>query len=652
MKTYEIFNHLTNPVWVYDIDNKCIFWANDSSLVLWETESLAELQRRDLSKEMTKAIEATLEDYKRRFNSQQTIRTWWHFTPKDIAKKALCLFSGIPLPDNRIGMLVQVLSEEKSLRYDLACSDGANLSLLFDKDGQIVSSNTAFQIHYGKPFQSLADFLSCEETAAQWLLQAKKGHEVLEEIVCEIAGDTHYFDVQGNWRFDKDELLLNLTCITKQKEKLLKVKYNAEHDYLTNLYNRRGITNLLARSLEHRSAFELLFIDLDGFKLVNDTYGHSVGDQLLKQVGERLTSLVDNKCMIGRFGGDEFVVIAHTCRNPNIPLLSSRIIELMNKSFHIEGIGSISVGCSIGTTHYPDNSTDQETLLKQAGVAMHQAKTNGRNCTQTFTPDLAKTLHRKVEIRQRLAYALENDGLSLHYQPIIDNQHTQINRFEVLLRWNDQELGCVRPDEVVKLSEETGQIVPLGLWVLNSALQQLSIWHQEYRSNLKLNINISGTQLNTSFPLQLAAMLDYYQIPAHCIALEITESAMIFKHDDVKQTLSSVSKLGVELYLDDFGTGYSSLSMLHDLPISTVKLDKSFVQRSHAGGEAIIQATLAICDTLGLKVVAEGVETQEQHQHLLSSGYRYLQGFMFSRPKAPSDIEHEFLNNNLTTASV
>ncbi|MGF1754826.1 EAL domain-containing protein [Vibrio makurazakiensis] len=648
MNTYEIFNHLKNPVWIYDIDSKSICWANLSSLNLWEAESLVELQNRDLSKEMTKAIEATLEDYKRRFNNRETIRTWWHFTPKRISKKALCLFSGIPLPNGRTGMLVQVLSEESKLRYDLACAEGANLSLLFDRKGSIVSTNTAFQLNFGEAFKTLADFLSCDETAAQWLLYAEKGHEILEEVACNISGETHYFDVQGNWRFDKNELLLKLTSITKQKEKLLKAKYNSEHDCLTGLYNRRGITNLLEKSVEHRSAFELMFIDLDGFKLINDTYGHSVGDQLLQQVGERLTSLVDTKCMVGRFGGDEFVVIAHTCRNPDIPLLSTSIIELMNKSFHIQGIGAISVGCSIGTAHYPDSSTDKETLLKQAGTAMHQAKSNGRNCTQAFTPDLAQTLLRKVEIRHRLAHVIEHGGLSLHYQPIIDLESKKVRRLEALLRWNDEVLGVVRPDEVVKLSEETGQIVALGSWVLNSALQQLAHWHKHYDPTLKINVNISGTQLNTTFPMQLSAMLTYYQIPPNCVALEITESAMIFKHSKVKETLSAISAIGVELYLDDFGTGYSSLSMLHDLPISTVKLDKNFVQRNHAGGEAIIKATIAICNTLRLKLVAEGVENDEQRDYLAQCGYRYLQGFLFSKPLAADLIESRYLQEHIS----
>ncbi len=497
--------------------------------------------------------------------------------------------------------------------------------------------------NYGAPFSTLSDFVSSEEIAAHWLFSARKGREILEEVSCHIGDKAHHFDVQGKWLFDKSELLLNLTCTTKQKEKLIKARYNAEHDCLTELYNRRGITNLLETSIAYRSPFELMFVDLDGFKLVNDTYGHSVGDQLLKQVGERLKQLVDETCMIGRFGGDEFIVIAHTCRNQNIPLLCTRIIDALNRSFHIRGIGTLSVGCSIGTAHFPDNAVDQESLLKQAGMAMHIAKASGRNRFQTFTPDLAQTLHRKVEIRHRLTQALENEDLDLHYQPIMNTNSDKVKGFEALLRWSDKELGNIGPDEFITLAEETGQIVPLGKWVLNSALKQLSIWHREFDSELMMSINISSIQMHATFAEQLSAMLNFYNIQPQNIALEITESSMIFKHGEVRQALSDISKLGVELHLDDFGTGYSSLSMLHDLPISTVKLDKSFVHGSHKGSKAIVQATHAICDKLGLKVVAEGVETETQKDFLIDCGYQYLQGYLFSKPIPSNEVESQFL---------
>ena len=644
MQSYLPFEHLKCPIWVYDIDNKLIVWANSSALPLWEADSIKELTSRDLGKEMSEAIEATLEEYQRQFHLNQTIKTWWNFTPKHIAKRALCQFSGIPLPDGRTGMLVQVVAEENSLKHDLACSDGSNLSLLFDKTGEILSVNTAFYQSYGKPFTQLIDFLGDEETVDLWLFSAMRGQEILEEVSCQIGDKTHYFDVQGKWLFDKNQLLLNLTCITRQKERLLLAKYNAEQDCLTELHNRRGITNLLQTSIEYRSPFELMFVDLDGFKLVNDTYGHNVGDQLLKQVGIRLKELVDDTCMIGRFGGDEFIVIAHTCRNQNIPLLCSRIINALNKSFHIAGIGSLSVGCSIGTAHFPDNAMDQESLLKQAGMAMHMAKANGRNRFQTFTPDLAKALHRKVNIRHRLAGAIENDDLKLHYQPIIHSDSNKIKGFEALLRWKDHELGEIAPREFISLAEETGQIVPLGRWVLNAALKQLATWHKKYGPELTLSINISGKQIHSAFADQLSAMLKFYQLPANKVALEITESSMIFKHREVEQALYDIAALGVELHLDDFGTGYSSLSMLHDLPISTVKLDKSFVHGSHQGSKAIVKATHAICEKLELKVVAEGVETESQKQFLMNCGYQYFQGFLFSKPIHPDEVEEYFLS--------
>ncbi|MEZ9687658.1 putative bifunctional diguanylate cyclase/phosphodiesterase [Vibrio atlanticus] len=645
MTSYQPFEHLKCPIWIYDIDNKRITWANSSALPLWESESLFELTSRDFGIEMSKAIEATLEEYQRQFQRNQSVKTWWNFTPKYISKRALCLFSGIPLPDGRTGMLAQVIAEEESLKRDLTYSDGSNLSLLFNKVGSVVSANSAFSKNYGSPFSRLSDFVSSEEVADQWLFSARKGRDILEEVSCKIENKTHHFDVHGKWLFDKSELLLNLTCTTKQKENLIKARYNAEHDCLTELYNRRGITKRLESSIACRSPFELMFVDLDGFKLVNDTYGHSVGDQLLKKVGKRLKQILDETCTIGRFGGDEFIVIAHARKNQNIPLLCSRIIDSLNKSFQIKGIGTLSVGCSIGSAHFPDNATDKESLLKQAGMAMHVAKANGRNRFQTFTPNLAQILHRQVEIRHRLTLALEGDDLNLHYQPIMDTNSNKVKGFEALLRWSDKDLGNIEPDEFISLAEETGQIVPLGKWVLNSALKQLSIWHRKFDDELVMSINISCIQMHTTFAEQLSAMLNFYNIQPKSIALEITESSMIFKHGEVRQALDDISALGVELHLDDFGTGYSSLSMLHDLPISTVKLDKSFVHGTYKGSEAIVQATYAICEKLGLKVVAEGVETETQKAFLTSCGYQYLQGFLFSKPIPPDEVEMRFLSS-------
>ena len=225
----------------------------------------------------------------------------------------------------------------------------------------------------------------------------------------------------------------------------------------------------------------------------------------------------------------------------------------------------------------------------------------------------------------------------------MNTNSNKVKGFEALLRWSDKELGNIGPDEFITLAEDTGQIVPLGKWVLNSALKQLSIWHREFDGELMMSINISSIQMHATFAEQLLAMLNFYNIQPQNIALEITESSMIFKHGEVRQALSDISKLGVELHLDDFGTGYSSLSMLHDLPISTVKLDKSFVHGSHKGSKAIVQATHAICDKLGLKVVAEGVETETQKDFLIDCGYQYLQGYLFSKPIPSNKVESQFL---------
>ncbi|WP_305370337.1 putative bifunctional diguanylate cyclase/phosphodiesterase [Photobacterium leiognathi] len=647
MDIYSPLNHLQSPIWIFDFDHKQIIWANDKALPLWESPSHEELLSRDLSKDMSAAVEATLEEYRETFKQNKTIKTWWHLDPRKVGKNLLCNFSGITLPDGRIAMLVEVIGDESSLRCELAFSDCANLALLFDEHGDLVSANNVFTKNYGNDLHNLASFVGDSDIAKQWIDNAIINQDLKHSRLC-WTGQSHiWFNIEAKWLADKSQLLLQIVNITKEKENLQRERYNAEHDFLTGLMNRRGISSALKASHHFSLPYNLLFLDLDSFKLVNDTYGHAVGDKLLRAVAIRLLDTVKCRGLVARFGGDEFIIQIEERNTPNLELLTREIITALNRPFYIKNIGEISIGCSIGTAQYPKDADTFETLITQADMAMHCAKKHGRNCSYHFQPHLAETLYRKNALRHHLSQALEIKDFQLYYQPIIDLSTMMLKGFEALIRWYDDSLGHVSPAEFIPLAEETGQIVPIGSWVLRKACEQLAEWNQKYDTKLIMSINLSRAQLKLSLVEELVLIIEEYNIDPSQIALEITESAMLQEFSEAKPCLDAIAALGFELYLDDFGTGYSSLSQLQNLPISTVKLDQSFVQNEQDSGKAIVEATKAICNKLNLKVVAEGIETKQQLDYIQSCNFNYCQGYYFNKPLSVQDLENGILSSLL-----
>lgn len=644
MDPFSPLYYLQNPIWVFDVDNKKILWANDKSLRLWEATSIEELLNRDLGQDMSAAAAATLLEYQQTFKLNKTIKTWWRFNPKQITKNMLCLFSGIPLTDGRMAMLVEVIADESSLRRDLAFSDCSNLALLFNGDGTFISSNAAFSSCYGESLVDLSEFIGDIAIAQQWLENAKKNNSFKCNRLCWTGQRHNWFDIEAKWLNDNSQLLLQLVNVTKDKEKLNKEKYNAEHDFLTGLMNRRGISAALKASHHHRSHYSLLFLDLDGFKLVNDSYGHAAGDKLLRAVAIRLLNVVKDKGLVARFGGDEFIIQIEKRNYTTIENFTDQIIKTLSRPFHIKDIGELSISCSIGTANYPDDANNFDTLITQADMAMHRAKQRGRNCYYPFLQEMADALYRKMTLRHHLSQALENHDFELYYQPIIDLNSQQLKGFEALIRWHDELLGQVSPAEFIPLAEETGQIVPLGLWILHSACQQLAYWTQRYAQPFIISINLSRAQLQPNIAQTIEQIIRQYNVNPSQLALEITESTMLQDYCETKPCLDALAAMGIELYLDDFGTGYSSLSQLHELPISTVKLDQSFIQGEHSSNKVIIEATKAICDKLNLKIVAEGVETQAQLNYINQCGFDYCQGYFFSRPLPVYELEEKYFH--------
>ncbi|MBW2268335.1 MAG: EAL domain-containing protein [Deltaproteobacteria bacterium] len=419
-------------------------------------------------------------------------------------------------------------------------------------------------------------------------------------------------------------------------------RFLATHDALTRLANRSAFQLLLARSLalaERRGTqLALLFLDLDGFKHINDTLGHSVGDELICQVAGRLANRVRKSDMLARLGGDEFVVMLQDTGHGYTPAKAAQeLLETLAAPYELRG-RDYWVTASIGISVFPRDGADQDVLIRSADAAMFKAKSLGRNNYQFYSQTLGTAAVRRLDLECKLRCAFENGCLEVHYQPVLDIERRCITGVEALLRWTDPELGAVPACEIISLAEETGLIAPIGSWVLETACRDAVAWQRE-DSPVRVMVNISAHQLVQS-QLRDTIVRTLWETglqPAH-LGIELTETAFMRDEASAIEVLEDLKEIGVDLSLDDFGTGFSSLSYLKRMPVDTLKIDRSFVRdiAVDADDAAITAAILSIAKTLDLGVVAEGVETIEQLDLLASHGCRVVQGFLFS-PAVPAD---------------
>lgn len=423
------------------------------------------------------------------------------------------------------------------------------------------------------------------------------------------------------------------------KRKQDELTYIASHDSLTNLYNRREFEILLNKSIasysRSKNSLALLLIDLDNFKLTNDSFGHNHGDELLKQFSERLVLLSRKADFLSRIGGDEFTLIALNLKSPSSARqLAERILNELNSPYSIKG-KLLTVTVSIGIAIFPEDGTTFEDLLRKADLAMYKAKRCGKNTYQFYTEQLSYLQHRESEIEAHLRKALQHDELELNYQPKFNMINNEIVGAEVLLRWYSETLGHISPDEFIPVAESSGLIIDMGLWIIEKACKQIMNWNKRYNKPLYFSINVSPTQLaNNHFLKTLKRILKDTKFPTAYLELEITESLLMGNNEDVNNVLNSISSLGVKLSLDDFGTGYSSLSRLKMLPIDTLKIDKDFISdiRNEKDRVVLVDIIIKLANELGMGIVAEGIESTHQIKYLVAKKCLIGQGFLLSKP--------------------
>lgn len=445
------------------------------------------------------------------------------------------------------------------------------------------------------------------------------------------------------------------TDLTERKETEERVKWLAHFDPLTELPNRTllHIRSNLAISLAQRrhEPLALMFLDLDNFKNVNDSLGHGIGDELLKQFADRLSTSIREQDTISRLGGDEFVMILPGTDTDGAAYLAKRLLGIAARQYNIER-HEINLTVSIGIAMYPTDGTDFDTLWRSADAAMYRAKQTGRNDYCFFTTEMQARSARTLQIDNALRRALERHQFNLVYQPQLSLDTNQIVGFEALIRWNHPQFGNIPPDEFIPIAESNGQIIPIGEWVLKTAVRQLRTWRDNGLYDFTISVNLSAVQFrHHRLPELIMNILDEAGVPPECLQLELTEGVAMENPIAAITVIEELRKKGINISIDDFGTGYSSLTYLKRFDLYSLKIDRSFVQDIPADTEdmAIISAVISLAGSLDMRTVAEGVESREQLEFLRSKGCTEIQGYYLSRPLAADDVA-AFLGNGYTEA--
>ncbi|MET0857827.1 MAG: EAL domain-containing protein, partial [Telluria sp.] len=447
------------------------------------------------------------------------------------------------------------------------------------------------------------------------------------------------------------KLAITLRDISESKAHVAALEHRGNHDALTGLPNRHWLQwylpQAIGRAREHKQTLALLFIDLDGFKAANDTMGHAAGDELLRHAAHRLKEAVRPHDNVIRLGGDEFVVILeNNLRVEDAAIVAERVIAAFKPKFKLIG-GTAVLGTSIGISSFPKDGGDAASLLQNADVAMYSVKTSGKGSFRFFDPQFYEALRQELEFEQELRRAIENDEFIIHYQPRMDLASSRTTSMEALVRWMHPTRGLLEPMQFIGLAEKTGMIVRLGELVLGKVCGQLAQWAAREETVVPVSVNISSRQFNeTDIARVFSGAMARHNIAANLLEIELTESSMMGGSSHVLESLSKIRGMGIKLLVDDFGTGYSSLAQLQMLDFDILKVDKAFTSRIEQTeqGKILFTAIITMAHALGMRVVAEGVETGNQLSILRALHCDEVQGYFISLPQAASEAQSRLLS--------
>lgn len=647
-----IVERLDAAVWVFDFDSFRVIWANGSALAAWSADTVDELAQRDLSADMSPAVERRLRQYRADFLERDVVfNEMWTLYPKGEPRPMHVRFRRVNLPDGRIGMLCEG-SEETSLLPDAMRSADALLHTqlmisLHGSDGQTLYSNPAARAAFENNHRDLRSrFVEAEDY--QRLIDgiSREGEASLIAEVHTSRG-LRWHELTARSCHDPvsgcPSMLVSETDVSSLKEAEALARKRADHDSLTSLPNRMALPNRfenLARKARRTGArIGVLFIDLDQFKVINDTMGHEHGDRVLSEVARRLDRLGGADDCAFRLGGDEFLFVAlDTGSEPGrIPHLAHQILQQLSMPIRIEH-KALTVTPSIGVASFPDHGEDAQSLMQRADLAMYAAKAAGRNQYRLFDDSIQAEREEELDLLGNLSDGLARGEIEAFFQPRVCAQSRAIVCVEALARWRHPLRGVLAPALFIPLAEKAGLINALGLSILTQSLAQQRAW-TESGIEVNVSVNVSLRQLcEPEFGDAVTRLLDEQDCPAGRLELEITETLLLEDNPVIASNLDQIRSLGVRISIDDFGTGYSNLARLTEMTIDCVKIDRSLI----AGlprNEALVKMVIAMCDLMQVTIVAEGLETEEAAEWTFRNGCQELQGYLFGKPMPADDVE-------------
>jgi diguanylate cyclase (GGDEF)-like protein len=552
--------------------------------------------------------------------------------------------------DISIPKMQEAILRQTNRRFDIALENMSQGLCLFDAENRLEVVNQRFfeifrippdQIKVGTTFREILELSVASKNHV-----GKTVDQLLDEqtsFMLGFASGTHFYELSGGRAVacsysttQHGGWVATYEDVTERRQAENKIMHMARHDALTNLPNRLLFREKMEQALARDEKLAVLFLDLDRFKSVNDTLGHPVGDELLREVTKRLEMAVRSADTVARLGGDEFAIIQIDAEPTDATELAARIIDSINGSFDVLG-HHVVIGTSIGIAVAPTDGSEPDQLLRNADMALYRAKSEGRGTYHFFQPEMDAQMQARHSVEVDLRKALAAEEFELYYQPLVDLASNSVCGFEALVRWNHPERGLVAPDEFIPVAEEIGLIVPIGDWVLQQACRDAAKWSDK----ITVAVNLSAAQFrNPTLALSVVSALGKSGLPASRLELEITETVLLQDSKSVLDVLHQIRALGVRISMDDFGTGYSSLSYLRSFPFDKIKIDRSFIRELGKENDcvAIIRAVTRLGHSLGMVTTAEGVETKAQLDILRAEGCTQAQGYLFSPARPIAEI--------------
>jgi diguanylate cyclase (GGDEF)-like protein len=649
---YAALDLLSQPVWIFDIDLRRVHWSNSAGLAVWNAPTLAELCGRDMGVDMSESVARRLAQYQSDFIAHAaSFNEQWTLYPGGRPLSLSVRFSAHRLPGGRMAMLCEASNAAAhtpdSLRSVEALLHTAVMISLYGSEGQALYRNPAARASVRDLDEPLASRIVDPREHAALLAQLRADGSATRTAAVQTQQGERWHEMSARLCRDavtgQDAVLVSEVDISAIKRTEAQAHFLAMHDSLTGLPNRSQVMQRFEQAMGHiREAglqAALMFIDLDHFKDINDTLGHAAGDKLLVQVAERLRSAVRGSDLVARLGGDEFLIllVSRDIR-AEVDVVRERLMRSVAEPVVLGGGVEVHITPSLGVSLYPQDGRDFETLLRNADLAMYTAKDRGRNDVAFFDEGMAQVVHQRMAMEAELRRALQRDEFELHYQPIVDVGNGHIAGAEALVRWRHPTRGLVGPNDFIGLCESTGLICELGARVFGRAARQQAAWRRAGH-DLLVSVNLSARQFSDPrlLPVLANALRSSGCNPGR-MQVEITESLLLGKDSALLEQLTAMRTMGLAIALDDFGTGYSNLAYLQRYPITTLKIDRSFIQCIDQN-RPLAEMIVSMCRLMRLAVVAEGVETAEQLAWVAGRGIEHYQGYLFSRPVAAQDFD-------------